>query len=162
MSSRSKSNLPIGLAAIAGLLLAAETAGAQSVQDQKLLVQARIGEICTVISASLDFGQDVNLGAATNAEGAIVIDCVIETGFDVALDGGLHNAFGSGRRMSDGESNINYTLYSDAGRSNEWSPGELVPAESGEPIPVYGTIPDQVDGHSPGLYTDEVLITLSF
>jgi spore coat protein U-like protein len=161
MSSRFRSNVPIGLAAIAGLLVAAEPAGAQSPQDEKLLVQARIGELCTVTSASLDFGQDVNLGANTNGEGTIVIDCTIQTGFDVALDAGSH-PIGTARAMSDGSSSIFYTLYSDAGRQNEWTVGALVPGESGEPVPVYGRIPAQENGHSPGLYTDEVTITLSF
>jgi hypothetical protein len=56
MSSRFRSNVPIGLTAIAGLLLAAgPAAAAESVQGQKLLVQALVGQACTVTSASLSF-----------------------------------------------------------------------------------------------------------
>ena len=60
MSSRAWSNVPIGLIAGAGLLLAAGPVAAQ-VQSETLTVQARIGDVCTVTSASLDFGAAIDL-----------------------------------------------------------------------------------------------------
>ena len=55
MSSRAWSNVPIGIAAVAGLLMAAGPAAAQ-VQTPKLQVKATVGQVCTVSAASLDFG----------------------------------------------------------------------------------------------------------
>ena len=60
MSSRAWSNVPIGLIAGAGLLLAAGPVAAQ-VQNETLTVQARIGDLCTVTAASLDFGPGIDI-----------------------------------------------------------------------------------------------------
>jgi spore coat protein U-like protein len=163
MSSRIRSDVPIGLAVVAGLLLSAGPAAAQ-VQSQTLQVQARIGELCTVTSASLDFGPGIDIDVVNNAEGSIAIDCATETTFNVQLDGGLEPGFSGLRNMSDGESSLQYILYKDAGRSDVWAAGDQVPGPDGGTgtVPVYGTVPSQVDGHAAGLYTDEVTITLVF
>jgi spore coat protein U-like protein len=164
--SRAYSNVPIGLAAIAGLLIAAAPAGAQ-VQNEKLEVQARIGELCTVTSASLDFGQLGDLDQEDvffDAEGEIEIDCGgVTTPIDIALDGGLQPT-GQSRQMAGSGTPIIYFLFKDSARQQVWTPGELVgeSIEGTGSVPVYGRVPSQPDGHTPGLYTDEVTITLSF
>jgi spore coat protein U-like protein len=164
MTSRAWSNVPIGTAAIAGLLLAAGPAAAQA-QSPTLLVQARIGETCTVTSAMLDFGEAIDTEANNDASGSIEIDCLAETSLDVELGSGVHGQFGN-RAMSDGNGSppLLYVLYKDAARSQAWSVGEQVAATingSGS-VPVFGRVPSQVNGHGPGLYTDEVTITLVF
>jgi spore coat protein U-like protein len=167
MSSRFSSNVPIGLAAIAGLLLAAGPAEAQSQspQDEKLLVQARIGELCTVTSASLDFGRDVHLEVNTDASGTIAIACAANTSFDVQLDGGLTPGFGGARALKNGTSSMTYGIFKDAGRTQSWDAGGTVPVTvtggTGS-VPLFGRIPIQGNGHAAGLYTDEVTITLIF
>jgi spore coat protein U-like protein len=164
MTSRAWSNVPIGLAAISCLLLAAGPAAAQA-QNPTLLVQARIGEVCTVTSASLDFGDAIDTQANNDASGAIEIDCLSETDLSVQLDGGIHGQFGN-RAMSDGNGSpqLLYLLYKDAARLQAWTVGDLMAATingSGS-VPVYGRVPSQPNGHGPGLYTDEVTITLVF
>lgn len=166
MTSRAYSNVPIGLAALAGLLIAAAPAGAQ-VQNEKLQVQARIGELCTVTSAALDFGQLGDLdqvGVKFDAEGAIEIDCGgVTTPINVALDGGLQPN-GPTRQMAGSGTPILYHLFKDSARQEVWTPGQQV-SESIQgtgSLTVYGRVPEQPDGHTPGLYTDEVTITLSF
>ena len=52
---------------------------AAQAQSEKLQVQARIGELCTVTSASLDFGPGIDIEEETDAEGSIEIDCATET-----------------------------------------------------------------------------------
>lgn len=164
MTSRARWNVPIGIAAIAGPILAAGPAAGQ-VQDQKLLVQAVIGEACTVTSASLDFGSEYDGSAAVSASGTIAINCISETNVGVALDGGLNDGGGGGARAMTGAGNpLQYTLYTDAPGSDPWEAGEVVQATiagSGS-VPVHGVIPQQANGHEPGLHTDEVTITLSF
>jgi spore coat protein U-like protein len=165
MTSRFRSNVPIGLAAIAGLLLAAGPAQAQAPQEQKLLVQARIGELCTVTSASLDFGQSINPEQDTDANGTIAISCAANTSLNVELDGGLQPGFGGARTMKNGSSTLTYGLFKNAARTDSWDAGGRVPATitggTGS-VTVFGRIPDQANGHAPGLYTDEVTITLIF
>jgi spore coat protein U-like protein len=164
MSSRAWSNMPVGLIAGAGLLLAAAPAAAQ-LQSEKLTVQARIGEACSVTSASLDFGQEVDLDVNNNAVGAIEISCAASTTFSVALDGGLNFQPITGSRTLAGTGgSISYGLYKDTNRTTPWGVGESVPATiDGEgSVPVYGQVPSQSNGHDPGLYTDEVMITLVF
>jgi spore coat protein U-like protein len=164
MSSRAWSNVPIGIAVVAGSLLTAGSVAAQA-QGEKLQVQARIGELCTVTSASLDFGSAIDITVNTNAEGSIEIECASATVFDVQLDGGQAPGFSGERVMSNGASPpLNYFLYKDAGRSQLWAPGDEVPGPEGGTgtVPVYGRVPVQPNGHAPGLYTDEVTITLVF
>jgi spore coat protein U-like protein len=167
MSSRVSSNVPIGIALAAGLLLTAGPATAQ-VQNNKLMVQARIGELCSVSSASLDFGQAINPEVNTDATGTVAIDCGgANTTLNVALDGGLSSTGAINRnllREGGGAAPILYFLFKDAQRSTVWAAGESVPAtiNGAGSVSVFGRVPSQTNGHPPGLYTDEVTITLSF
>ena len=167
MTSLTRSNLPIGLAAIAGLLLAASPAAAQGVdspQDQKLDVTASVAESCTVTAASLEFGE-FDRSAQVLASGAIEISCVTESTFGVELDGGLSGGGEAGVRfMAGGGNPLQYILYSDAPGSDPWEVGEAVPVTitGNGSVPVHGMIPQQADGQSPGEHSDEVTITLVF
>jgi len=164
MTSRAWSNVPIGLIAGAGLLLAPGPVAAQA-QGETLTVQARIGELCTVTSASLDFGDAIDTEVNNDATGTIEIDCLAETTLAVELDAGMNEQFGN-RTMSDGAGSppLVYTLYKDAARQQLWLAGDSVSATiaSGGSVPVHGRVGIQGNGHAPGLYTDEVTITLSF
>jgi spore coat protein U-like protein len=165
MTSRARSNVPIGLAAITGLLLAVGPGAAQSIQDQKLRVTAIIGDACSVTSASLDFGSGFNGSTPLTASGTIQINCVTETQVGVKLDGGLNGSGGAGIRFMAGAGNpLQYALYSDAPGSDPWEVNEEVQAtiQGNGSVPVHGVIPQQSNGHLPGLHTDEVTITLNF
>ena len=163
MSSRAWSNVPIGLIGGAVLLLAAGPVAAQA-QNETLTVQARIGDLCTVTAAAPDFGPGIDIEANNDAEGAIEIDCIANTPLEIELDGGLLPDFSGTRKMSDGATSLQYLLYKDAARSQLWAAGERVAAtiNSTGSVPVYGRVPIQPNGHAPGLYTDEVTITLVF
>jgi spore coat protein U-like protein len=163
--SRAYSNVPIGLTAIAGLLLAVTPVAAQSPQDQKLLVTAIIGDLCTVTAASLDFGSGYDASSAVHAAGDIEIECVTPVNVGVALDGGLTPTGGEGTRtMKNGASTLLYNLYSDGPQTNPWATNEVVQVaiDGAGSVPVFGTIPQQGNGHEAGLHTDEVTITLHF
>ena len=164
MSSRAWSNVPIGIAAIAGLLLAAGPAAAQ-VQDQKLLVSAFIGDVCTVTGAVLDFGSGVSVAEDTDASSEIHISCAIETEVGVQLGGGGKPSGGAGNRTMTGDgADLFYILYKDAPGVTPWETDSEVTAtiDGSGSVPVHGRIPQQQNGQAPGLHTDEVLITLNF
>jgi len=164
MSSRAWLNVPIGLLVSAGVLLIGGPAAAQ-VQSETLSVTARIGEVCTVTSASVDFGQALNLNANNDATGAIDISCATNTNLSVALDGGQTPGFSGERKLVGSGGQIQYFLYKDSGRTQQWTAGDAVAttiAGGSGSVPVYGRVPSQTDGHSSGEYTDEVTITLVF
>jgi spore coat protein U-like protein len=163
MSSRAWSNVPIGLLAGAGLLLAAGPVAAQA-QNETLTVQARIGDLCTVTAAALDFGPGIDTESDNDAQGTIEIDCIADTPLQVELDGGLLPDFSGTRKMANGSSTLQYLLFKDSARTQLWASGERVAAtiSSTGSVPVYGRVPSQSDGHASGLYTDEVTITLVF
>jgi spore coat protein U-like protein len=168
MSSRFRSNVPIGLTAIAGLLLAAgPAAAAESVQGQKLLVQALVGQACTVTSASLSFPPYDGAVAGVEGTGAIQLNCVAPTNVSVKLNGGQNGGNGEGQRtLKNGSSTLTYQLFTDSTRSSPWltntttvSAGTINGTGS---VPVYGKIAGSQPIGSAGLYTDEVTITLVF
>jgi spore coat protein U-like protein len=156
--------MPIAMGVVAGLLLAAAPSVAQVAQDQTLTVQARIGELCTVTSAALDFGPGIDIDVDNDAQGSIAIDCASPTTLGVQLSGGLAPGFSGERNMSDGASQLKYFLFKDSARSQFWATGDQVSTTvtgTGS-VPVYGRVPIQTNGHAPGVYTDEVTITLVF
>jgi spore coat protein U-like protein len=160
MASRACSNMPIGLIGGAILLLAAEPVAAQVVQSQTLQVQARVGEACTVTSATLDFGQSVDTEVGKDAEGSIEIACQSTTDLDIGLSGG-----GLRFMTGPGENVIEYQLFQDPSRLIPWNEGGTPKPEtitSSKSVPVYGRVPVQDDSKPPGVYTDEVTITLVF
>jgi spore coat protein U-like protein len=164
MSSRTMSNVPIGLAAIAGLLLSTSPAGAvDKVQGQKLLVRAQVGDACTVTSASLDFPPYD--GATVAATGGIVIDCVTQTTLGIKLNGGAHAHNGEGQRTmhhSGTGSPLSYRIRKTLG-GNAWETDETVTKTiTDATIPVFGEIPGGQSPAASGLYSDEVTITLVF
>jgi spore coat protein U-like protein len=163
MSSRAWSNVPIGIAAVSGLLLTAGPAAAQ-VQTPKLTVRATVGEVCTVSAASLDFG--TYAFAQLNKSGTISITCLTPTAVNVALGAGQAGNGNGLRTMKNGSSSIIYQLFKDSGFSTAWLTGATVlsPSNANHTVPVYGQI-RTTDNPGPlanGAYTDEVTITLSF
>ena len=102
----------------------------------------------------------------TDAAGNIEISCAGGASLNVALDGGQNflQMFGS-RTMAAAEVQSCISLYKNSARTQAWNVGDHVQAmiSSGTgTVPVYGRIPEQSNGHSAGLYTDEVTITLNF
>jgi spore coat protein U-like protein len=164
MSSRTMSNVPIGLAAIAGLLLSTIPAAAvDKVQGQKLLVQALVGDACTVTSASLDFPP--YSGGFVEGTGAIQVDCVAATNLGIKLNGGMNGGNGEGQRiMKNGSSTLIYQLFTDSNRSQPWltNATTVQTTITDGTVPVYGRIAGGQAVGASGLYKDEVTITLVF
>jgi spore coat protein U-like protein len=163
MSSRAWSNVPIGIAAVAGSLMTAEPAAAQ-VQTPKLQVRATVGQVCTVSAASLDFGTYAS--AQLNKNGSIAIQCLSPMAVNVALDGGQAGNGNGIRTMKNGSSSLIYQLFKDPGFSQSWQTGNTVasPSNANHTVTVYGQISPSLNSGTlaNGIYTDEVTITLSF
>src|ERR1700732_2046000 len=85
-------------------------------------VQVTIAATCMVTSASnLDFGTQGVLAANVDQTSAINVTCTNTTPYNIGLDKGVNGASVTTRQMtSAGPALINYSLFSDAGRTVNW------------------------------------------
>jgi spore coat protein U-like protein len=134
-------------------------------------VSATVGDSCSVSAADLAFGNVDPLSAtATTATAAIDVTCSNGTSYDVGLDaGGAAGATVTSRAMGDGDSNtLNYALYTDAARTNNW--GNTVGTDtvsgtgngSAQTQTVYGEIPGSQSGVPTGTYSDTINLTVTY
>jgi spore coat protein U-like protein len=134
-------------------------------------VTAGVVPTCSVAAAALNFGASIPNPIASNvdAQSTITATCSNGAGYTIALNAGT-TPLGTVamRRMEAGGSTVNYTMFTDAGRSTVWGDGTsgtslLNGSGSGaaQVIPVYGRIPS---GQTPGTgnYADTVTVTITF
>ena len=132
-------------------------------------VQATITATCTINSAStLNFGTLGVLASNTDQTSTLQVTCTNTTPYNIGLDVGT----GSGatvavRKLTSGGATVNYTLYSDSGRSTLW--GNTVSTDTvagtgngtAQSFTVYGRIPTQTTP-APGNYTDTITVTVTY
>lgn len=133
---------------------------------------------CSLTANPLDFG--VNNGAiasSINATTTLVANCTNGTPYSI----GLNNGTGSGatasvRKMTNSADNstVNYSLYTDTGRTAVWNnsctslPGTSTSCSNGtgtgtnQTINVYGQVPGGQNNVTIGSYVDTVVATLTF
>jgi spore coat protein U-like protein len=132
-------------------------------------VQVTIAATCALNSASnLDFGTQGVLAANVDQTSTINVTCTNTTPYNIGLDKGVNGASVTTRQMkSAGPALINYSLFSDAGRTVNW--GNTVGTDtvaatgtgSAQPFTVFGRIPPQVSP-LPAVYTDTITVTVTF
>jgi spore coat protein U-like protein len=153
----------------AGLLLSWVSASHAASTTTTFGVQVAITATCTINSASaLNFGTQGILATNVDQTSTIQVTCTNTTPYDIGLDAGT----GSGasvatRKLTNGGATVNYTLYSDSGRSTVW--GNTVSTDtvagtgngSAQNYTVYGRIPTQASP-APGTYTDTITVTVTY
>jgi spore coat protein U-like protein len=131
-------------------------------------VQAAITATCVVTSSTtLDFGSQGVLSANVDQTNAINVTCTNTTPYNIGLDKGLNGTSVTTRQMKAGTALINYSLYSDSGRTTNW--GNTVGTDtlaatgngSAQAYTVYGRIPPQTTP-APGTYTDTITVTVTY
>ncbi len=133
-------------------------------------VQITITASCTILSAStMNFGNSHGvLTGNVDQTSAIQVQCTNTTPYNIGLDAGT----GSGatvatRKMSNGGNTINYSLYSDTGRSTVWgnTVGTNTVSATGngasQSYTVYGRVPAQTTP-APATYTDTITVTVTY
>ena len=134
-----------------------------------MAVQLTITATCTINSAStLNFGTQGVLSTNVDQTSTIQVTCTNTTPYNVGLDAGT----GSGatvatRKMTSGANTVNYTLYSNSGRTTVW--GNTVGTDtvgatgngSAQSYTVYGRVPTQA-APAPGTYTDTITVTVTY
>src|SRR5215468_10310269 len=85
-------------------------------------VQVTITATCTINSAStLNFGTQGVLGANVDQTSTIQVTCTNTTPYNIGLDAGTGTgATVTTRKLTSGGATVNYTLYSDSGRTTVW------------------------------------------
>lgn len=116
----------------------------------------------SMINQNID-AQTISLGVVP---GLLILTCTLGTNYTVALDDGL-NASGTQRRMSNGTDFVNYNLFQDAARTQPWNTtntksGTISLLNLNVDLTVYGRVPAAAQSVSAGVYTDTVVMTISW
>ena len=124
---------------------------------------------CLINSASaLNFGSAGVLTANVDQTSTIAVQCTNTTPYNIGLDAGTGTgATVAVRKLSTGGATVNYTLYSDSGRTTIW--GNTVSTDTvaatgngaSQSYTVYGRVPAQTTP-APGTYTDTVTVTVTY
>jgi spore coat protein U-like protein len=85
-------------------------------------VQMTITASCTIVSAStLNFGSQGVLTANVDQSSTIQVQCTNTTPYNIGLNAGTGaGATVTVRKMTSGGATINYSLYTDSGRTTVW------------------------------------------
>jgi spore coat protein U-like protein len=134
-----------------------------------MAVQMTINATCLVNSAStLNFGSQGVLAANVDQTSTIQVTCTNSTPYNIGLNVGTGaGATIATRKMTSGANTVNYTLYSNSGRTTLWgnTVGTDTVAATGngaaQNYTVYGRVPTQTTP-APGSYTDTITVTVTY
>ncbi|MBR3194802.1 MAG: spore coat U domain-containing protein [Bosea sp.] len=131
-------------------------------------VQINIQANCIVVSASdLNFGNAGVLSANIDSTSAISVQCTTSTPYTIGFNQGVNGGSVTTRQMAGAGGLINYSLYRDAGRTQNWgsTAGSDTIAGVGngavQNYTVYGRVPAQTTP-APALYTDTITVTVTY
>jgi spore coat protein U-like protein len=123
---------------------------------------------CSVSASIVNFGSSGVLQTALDATGNVSVTCTNSAPYTIALDGGVAAASDpTQRKMTRASEEVVYGLYQNSSRTQPWgdSPGVNTASSTGTGLPqnftVYGRVPAQ-QTPSPGVYSDTVVVTLSY
>ena len=132
-------------------------------------ISATVQATCLISATSLGFG--TYTGVLLETTSTISITCTNTTPYTIGLNAGLGvtpTATVTTRHMTGpAAANLNYGLYSDAGRANNWglTPGTDTVAGTGngaaQPLTLYGRVA-AAQFVAPGAYTDTVTATVTY
>src|SRR3954469_9431262 len=158
----------IAAAAAVGLLPSASVSFAAT-STATFSVQVTIVATCTINSASaLNFGSQGVLTANVDQTSTIQVQCTNTTPYNIGLNAGSGaGATVAVRKMTSGGATINYSLYTDSGRTTVWgnTVGTDTVAATGngasQGYTVFGRVPAQTTP-APAAYTDTITVTVTY
>ena len=152
----------IGLSLASGAVYGATT-------TSTFTVQLTITASCTINSAStLNFGSQGVLTANVDQTSTIQVQCTNTTPYNIGLNAGTATgATVSTRKMTNGANTINYSLFSDSGRTTNW--GNTVGTDTvsstgngaSQSVTVFGRVPAQTTPAA-ATYTDTITVTVTY
>lgn len=155
------------IAAFAVIPTAAEAGTATS----NLSVTATVTANCTVSTSAVAFG-NVNTitGGNVDASGGITVTCTNGTSWTAAAGAGSGTgATIATRKMASGGNLLNYSLYTDSGRTSVWGDGTsgnvtITGTGNGgaQSTTIYGRVPSGQTSAPAGSYSDTVAVTVTY
>lgn len=132
-----------------------------------VLVFAAPAFACTVTATGFQFGViDPLIATTTTSTSTITVNCPAPTSYMIALSPGS-GTFAE-RLMTSGTNTLSYNLYADAAHTIIWGDGTAgtstvngSASTAGSTHTVYGRAPHQPTA-VPGVYSDSIVVTLSF
>lgn len=133
-------------------------------------VSATVLKVCIVSANSLDFAS-YDPTSPTNLDQSTTLSvlCTVGTSFTVGLNAGATSgATVTTRKMANGSDRLNYALYQETARTNNWgntpgtdTPAAIVAPTTASTLTVYGRVP--AGQNVPiGTYTDTVTVTVNY
>lgn len=156
-------------AGIAACFVLAGPAAAETV-TATLGVTATIAPRCSIQLTPVAFGLIDESDETTQATGGLSVSCTRGTDWTASADmGSGTGASLTNRKMSNGSSQMSYSLYTDSARSRVWGDGSGSTAAIGDSstggtqsFPIYGEITRNQRAVPAGSYADVVTITVSY
>jgi spore coat protein U-like protein len=132
-------------------------------------VTATVLSVCSVSATNLAFGNyDASLGTPVDGSSTVTVTCTPSETYDVGLNAGTGTgATVAVRRMTNGANTLDYSLYTNAGRTTVW--GDTIGVDTqagtgngaGQALTVYGRIPT-AQYVAAGAYTDTITATVTY
>lgn len=171
--SKSSSNRSrfAALVIIAACAFGAPGAAHAGTTTSSLSVSATVTANCTVSTSPVAFGSvDVLSGSNVDATGGVTATCTNGTAWSAAAGAGSGTgATLTSRKMSFGSNLLNYSLYTDSGRTTVWGDGSGTTATvsntgtgGGQNFTVYGRIASGQSSVPAGGYSDTVVVTITY
>jgi len=131
-------------------------------------VTATVITSCTVSATTHDFGSTILLSSNVDATSTVTATCTSGTSYNIGLNAGT----GSGatvatRKMTFGAATINYSLYTNSGRTTVWgnTVGTNTVAGTGsgiaQNVTAFGRVPSQAVP-PPATYSDTIVATVTY
>lgn len=160
-------NVTLGLATMLAMVPTKATFAATTTTT--FTSQITIQATCTIISATnLDFGTQGVLSANVDQSSTLQVQCTDTTPYDIGLNAGTGTgATVATRKMTSGGATVNYSLYTDAGRTTVWGDtiGTDTVAATGngasQSYTVFGRVPPQTTP-APATYVDTITVTVTY
>ena len=161
--------LCLEIALIGAGLLQFVSASHAATTTSTFTVQVAITASCTINSAStLNFGSQGVLTANVDQTSTMQVQCTNTTPYNIGLNAGTGTgATVAVRKMTSGANTVNYSLYSDSGRTTVWgnTVGTDTVAATGngaaQSYTVYGRVTAQTTP-APATYTDTITVTVTY
>lgn len=160
---------------IVGLVLMVSSIAFAGTATANLSVTATINANCTISTGTVGFGSYdpivTNATTALNGTGSVITTCTNASPVTITLGQGTNPNTGSTdaaplRRMKNGTSYLNYSLYSDTARTTVWgNTGATGVASTGTGSAVTATVYGAVasgQNQPAGSYSDTVVATVTF
>ena len=131
------------------------------------LVSATVLDACSITANDLGFGNYDPSAGNIDATTTLDVTCTTGTGFELGLNGGTTSGNVAARQMSGPGVALNYSLFRDAARTQNWEDigsGNTVTGTgdgTSQSVTVYGRLPGS-QFTTGGFYSDTVTATVDF